>query len=164
MGNRISLITILLLTLDASVHAGEATITLPNSTSQTSLPTVPLDPNALADALRESNQFLALLTGGKFSQCYDLLEPLAKAQLSKEQWVKEATTLLSPLGARQSAEFKIAIASETMPGAPPGHYISIGLLTTFARGRVGETITLLNRTGRWQVIGYHFQKAMQGAT
>jgi Protein of unknown function (DUF4019) len=164
MNSRFIVPAAVLLVACVCARAGEIAATLPNSTKQVKIPTIALDPRALAVALGESNRFLSALSSGDFGRCYDMLEVTAKKQISKEQWGKKLGAMLSPLGAREHSEFLSAFETESLPHGSPGKYISILLLTSFTHGHIDETISLVDKNGKWQVVGYHLQVATQGAT
>ena len=143
------------------VCASDVTMTLPNSTQQVKIPQVPVDPRELAGALSEANRFLAALTEGNLTRCYELFGKPTKEQMSKADWMSQSSVILTPLGPRIGAEFEAAIGTESIPNGPPDRYISIALRTQFVRASVIETITLNKSKEMWQVVGYHVQRIEQ---
>jgi hypothetical protein len=64
----------------------------------------------------------------------------------------------SPLGPVKTRTFQSAEYSTSVPGAPPGEYVTVRFDTVFeTHGPAVETLTLRLESGRWRAAGYFFQ-------
>jgi hypothetical protein len=78
--------------------------------------------------------------------------------VTREKWVSAMEQARKPLGQVKSRIFKSAEYSTSVPGAPPGEYVTVLYDTVFeTRGPSVETVTLRLESGRWRVAGYFFQ-------
>ena len=164
MKYRSSLLVVLFLGLVPCLHANEAVVVAPNSSKETTIPTVPVDPKDLQNALTVMNRFLDSVTAGDFESCYDLAGAVVKARISRDKWIKQLAAGVTAMGPRAHGEFVAAIETTSMLNGPPGKYISVALLTEFPGSKFMETIVLVDEDGNWHVVGYLHQRAESGAS
>ncbi len=133
------------------------TATLQESTQQAVIASYPVDSRELVVALAEANKFLDAISRSDLGGAYDLMGSLAKSLTSRSQWQQHMTEALAPFGKRLAGTFVTSIGTTSVPNAPVGHYLHISLTATFERATMTETITLLQESDGWHVVGYHLQ-------
>jgi hypothetical protein len=120
-----------------------------------------LSPEQLAadqDAGRQAAlTWLALEDRGGYGEAWDAAATAAQRAVPRAMWVNRMEQARRPLGAVQSRIFKAAEYSTTVPGAPPGEYVTVRYDTVFANRGASNEIVTLRREGRdWRVVGYLF--------
>jgi hypothetical protein len=113
---------------------------------------------AKVEARKRAEAWLAVLDKGAYGEAWDAAAAPARQAVPREKWVRTLQQARQPLGQVKSRVFKSAEHSTSLPGAPPGEYVTVLYDTAFAtRGAAVETVTLRSEGGTWRVAGYFFQ-------
>jgi hypothetical protein len=120
-----------------------------------------LSPEQLAadqDAGRQvALAWLALEDRGGYGEAWDAAATAAQRAVPRAMWVNRMELARRPLGAVQSRVFESAEYSTSVPGAPPGEYVTVRYDTVFANRKAASETVTLRREGRdWRVVGYLF--------
>jgi hypothetical protein len=100
-------------------------------------------------------QWLAELDRGAYAETWELAAPLFQAHVTKDQWIRSASAVRTPLGALQRRELASAEYTTTLPGAPDGEYVVLKFTSSFAnKHSAQETVTPMLAEGDWRVSGY----------
>lgn len=100
-------------------------------------------------------QWLAELDRGAYAETWDLAAPLFQAHVTKDQWIRSASAVRTPLGAVQRRELMSAEYTTELPGAPDGEYVVLKFSASFANKQSAqETVTPMLADGDWRVSGY----------
>ena len=100
-------------------------------------------------------QWLAELDRGAYAETWELAAPLFQAHVTKDQWIRSASAVRTPLGALQRRELMSAEYTTELPGAPDGEYVVLKFSTSFANKQTAqETVTPMLADGDWRVSGY----------
>ena len=115
-----------------------------------------VSPGAEKAAQRSSEAWLLLVDGARYDDSWDEAASLVKGTVSKEDWGASLASARLPLGRVGSRKILSRSFTETLPGAPDGHYVVIKYETTFQNKRNAvETIILMrDKDGTWRVSGY----------
>ena len=105
-------------------------------------------------------RWLAVEDRGSYGEAWDGAAASAQKGVPRARWVRSMEQARAPLGAVQSRVFKSAEYSTSVPGAPPGEYVTVLYDTAFetraSSGAVTETVTLRREGREWRVAGYLF--------
>ncbi len=125
-----------------------------------------IDANRIITAAQQVAQ---LVDAGKSGEVWEGSSTAAKGKVDKEAFVRQTTTMRSPLGQpvsrvwasviRQSVPVPAAGAAQPGNAPPPGAYITVRFATRFSAGRtMSELISFrLDEGGTWRVAGYTLQ-------
>lgn len=114
-------------------------------------------PQRLALALETVNTFISQMKASGTAPGYALLTPQARQSESEADWDALITRLHDLAGERGDSRFGFALHTDSLPQAPVGDYVVVGLNTDFAKQKLSETIILQNIDGQYMISGYHFQ-------
>ena len=121
------------------------------------LPTPPIQTGGEIAARAGIDVWLALLDDGQFDKTWDSAAGAVQKAVTKEQWVKVLAEHRPALGKVLTRVLKDTRASKSLPGAPPGDYVTVQYDTTFEHKKGVEAITsVLDPSGQWKVSGYFF--------
>jgi hypothetical protein len=103
-----------------------------------------------------TDEWLALVDGGKYPESWDKMDADFKKEVSQHKWKSAITAIRKPLGAVTSRKFQSAQYSKDLPGAPEGEYVVVRFKSAFKRkGAATETVTLkLGQDLNWRVSTY----------
>lgn len=123
--------------------------------------TVPLkaEPAEVA-ALEASLAWLELVDNGQYAASWRETAPVMQEAINTSDWVGQLQRVRDSLGAAVEREIRSATWTTELPEAPPGEYVVIVFLSTFAEANVPyrEIITpMLLEDGQWRVSGYYLQ-------
>lgn len=122
------------------------------------MPTPPIQTGGEVAARAAVEVWLALLDDSQFDQSWDNAASAVQKAISKEQWVKVLTEHRPALGKVSARVLRDTRATNTLPGAPEGRYVTVQYDTTFEHKKGIETITsMLDVSGQWKVSGYFFK-------
>jgi len=111
---------------------------------------------AIRDAEQSARAWLMLTDGGRFEESWDRASTLFQAGITKSEWTRTAAGVRTPLGRRTSRSVDSAAYSETLTGAPDGHYVVIQFATSFENkaSAIETLVTMKEKNGTWRVSGY----------
>ncbi|MBW2281593.1 MAG: DUF4019 domain-containing protein [Deltaproteobacteria bacterium] len=115
----------------------------------------PASPGATGDAVAAAQAWLALLDAGRIDDSWREAASPFRQQVSQSQWKTAVSAARSPYGAFISRRLRGAKYTDSLPGAPDGHYVVIQFEARYARKHSAiETVTPMLEGGGWRVSGY----------
>jgi len=112
-------------------------------------------PDATGDAVAAAKAWLALIDSGRIDDSWHETASLFRRQVSQQQWKAAVSAARGPYGALVSRRLRGAKYTDSLPGAPDGHYVVIQFEATYERKRSAiETVTPMLEGGGWRVSGY----------
>jgi hypothetical protein len=107
-------------------------------------------------AQKAAGSWLKLVDGGKYGESWDASSSLFKAAVTREQWAQAVGAVRSSVGSLGVRTLKSRAASDALPGAPPGKYVTILYDSTFERkaGAVETFVAMQDADGAWRAAGY----------
>ncbi len=121
-------------------------------------PPIPANAPHAADiraARQVAEAWIALLDAGKFDDAYSQMGQAARNQISVDQWKGQLKASRTKYGKLATRAFQYTDYATTLKGAPPGQYVVLDYLCTFASGQSApETIVMSKVNGTWQVAGF----------
>jgi len=112
--------------------------------------------NAVGNAVKAANRWLALADTGDGAATWDEAAPSFRTVVPKTAWPKALKQARQPLGAVMSRKLSSSELKHSLPGAPDGQYVVIQYDTQFEhKAHAVETvIPMLDQDGSWKVSGY----------
>jgi len=103
--------------------------------------------------------WLELVDSERYDESWDEAASLIRNAVTKEDWAQSIRGARAPLGKLVSRTVKSRTYTETLPGAPDGHYVVIQFETTFENKKSAvETVTpMKDSDGQWRVSGYYIK-------
>ena len=115
-------------------------------------------PGATGDAVAAAQAWLALIDAGRIDDSWRETASLFRQQVSREDWKAAVSVARRPFGAFVSRRLRGAKYTDSLPGAPDGHYVVIQFEATYERKRTAiETVTPMLDDGAWRVSGYYIR-------
>lgn len=107
-------------------------------------------------AQKAADSWLKLVDDGKYGESWDAASSLFKAAVTREQWAQAASSARAPGGKLGSRKLKSRQATDALPGAPPGKYVTILYDSTFEKkaGAVETFVAMQDSDGAWRAAGY----------
>jgi hypothetical protein len=107
-------------------------------------------------AQKAGESWLKLVDGGKYAESWDAASSLFKAAVTRDQWAQAAGSVRSSVGTLGSRKLKSRAASDALPGAPPGSYVTIVYDSSFEKkaGAVETFVAVKDTDGSWRAAGY----------
>jgi len=111
---------------------------------------------AAADtATDEAARWVGLIDHGQYDQSWLSAGAILKSRISQAEWAGKIAPVRAPFGAVVSRTFASETKTDTLPGAPDGHYDVIRFGTVFSGKKVAvETVVLAREGDSWKVDGY----------
>lgn len=105
--------------------------------------------------------WLVLVDSGQYGQAWTKASPVFQRNIREADWDKGAADKLGSAGGVKSRVLRDATPKDAIPGAPPGHYVSIMYYTEFKSVEpANEYVTMSQeKDGSWKVMGYGLQAA-----
>lgn len=103
--------------------------------------------------------WLLLLDAGDWGGSWERASPSFRSLVPLPQWMDGVPQLRKPFGRFVARSFVESNHKTSLPGRPPGDYVSSRFSTDFSDKKgVNEVVTtMLDPDGRWRVIGYFAQ-------
>lgn len=99
--------------------------------------------------------WLALVDAGNYAASWSQASSLMQGHITQAQWQAAGAAARDPLGAVVSRDVSGVKTTDTLPGAPDGHYAVVTYATKFARkASATETVTLVEEGDIWKTAGY----------
>jgi len=107
-------------------------------------------------ALKVARAWLDLADQGKFARCYAQCASMARAMVTRDNYVKTMQAARPPLGRVLSRQVESTTFSRSLPGAPDGEYVVVKFATRFEKKESAvETLPVTkDKDGAWKVAGY----------
>ena len=107
-------------------------------------------------ALAAAKTWLGQVDQGNYTESWQDAAGYFKKAVTQDQWLQSMKAYRQPLGKVLSRVLKSLNYTETLPGAPDGHYVVIRFNTSFEnKSAAVETVTpMLCRDGVWRAAGY----------
>lgn len=114
------------------------------------------DSKILESVESSARAWLNLIDHGKYAESWQNASALFQAQASESDWVKNITTIRSPLGKMKSRHLATAHSATSRPNAPDGEYVIVQFYTTFEHKALTlETVTTTKEQDNiWRVSDY----------
>lgn len=121
----------------------------------------PLGADEAAEELPKaaSDAWLALVDQGEYLKSWQEAAPYFKNAVAQEQWVTSMNAFRKPLGNVLSRKLRSKKYTQSLPGAPDGHYVVLQYETSFENKQFAvETVTpMLDSNRQWRVSGYYIK-------
>lgn len=99
--------------------------------------------------------WLALVDAGNYAASWSQAGPLMQSHVTQAQWQAAASPVRDPLGSVVTRNLTGVKMTDTLPGAPDGHYAVITYATTFAhKASATETVIMAQDGDVWKTAGY----------
>ena len=114
------------------------------------------DPKAEQVAVATADAWLSLVDQNRYSDSWQQAASYFQGAVDVGQWVKSMQAVRKPLGKVLSRKISTKQYTQSLPGAPDGHYVVIQFQTVFEFNKNAiETVTpMLDTDGKWKVSGY----------
>lgn len=113
----------------------------------------PITPEGEA-AAAVGQKWLELLDGQKYAESWKGAGAAFRDQVTEQQWLTALKRSREPLGGLVTRTASRVDFTESLRGAPDGHYCVIHYTTALQNKTITERLTLLMEDGRWQVTAY----------
>ena len=115
-------------------------------------------PGATGDAVAAAQAWLALIDSGRIDDSWNETASMFRGQVSRQTWKAAVHAARGPYGAFVSRRLRGARYTDSLPGAPDGHYVVIQFEATYEHKRTAiETVTPTLEDGAWRVSGYYIR-------
>ena len=116
---------------------------------------LPLAAQAAEKPGAAATAWLALVDAGNYAQSWSQASTLVQNRVTEAQWQSTVSAVRDPLGAVESRTVSSIKTTDTLPGAPDGHYAVIQYSTKFAhKAAATETVTMIEDGDVWKTAGY----------
>jgi hypothetical protein len=114
------------------------------------------DPKAEQDAVAAADAWLSLVDQNRYSDSWQQAASYFQEAIDVDQWVKSMQTVRKPFGKVLSRKISSKQYTQSLPGAPDGHYVVIQFQSVFElkKGAVETVTPMLDTDGKWKVSGY----------
>lgn len=114
------------------------------------------DNNILESVESSARAWLNLVDGEKYAESWKNASGLFQTKEPESDWVKNMTTIRSPLGTAKSRHIATAHAATSLPNLPNGEYVVVQFYTSFEHKTLAlETVTTAKeQDGTWRVSEY----------
>ncbi len=104
-----------------------------------------------------AEDYLRLVDSGRYAESWEVSANFFKNLVPKARWVGQLKEFRPPLGRVLNREVLGAQYTQSLPGAPEGHYVVVRFATAFDnQPEALETVTpMLESDGLWRVSGYY---------
>jgi Protein of unknown function (DUF4019) len=111
------------------------------------------------EAEAAARSWLALVDRASYAESWNQAAPLFKKTVTQDKWKEMVVPVREPLGKVVSRTLKSRDYTESLPGAPDGHYVVIRFTTDFEqkKGAVETLVPMESPDGMWRVSGYFVQ-------
>jgi hypothetical protein len=112
-------------------------------------------------AARAGEVWLEVVDAGLYAASWNDLAAVFRGGTSPEKWAEIISSVREPLGKPLERELKSADYTTTLPGAPPGEYVTVVYNSKFENvPPAHETLALAkDPDGKWRVAGYAVEQA-----
>ena len=143
--NKLSLICIILVVLQAICFAQEVETKIDETNKKT--------------AIKVAEAWLKLIDEKKYGESYEQAAILFKTTVTKENWEQSLNGILPTFGKKISRMLLSATYKTSLPGAPDGEYFVITYMTSFEKKEDSlETVApMKDYDGVWRVSGYYIK-------
>jgi len=113
-----------------------------------------------ARAQKASEEWLALVDAGKYSESWEAAAQAFKDAVSRGDWIKQVSGARKPLGRLLSRKLSKSELMKNPPNAPPGDYVGLQYQSSFEhrKSALETVVPLLDHDGKWRVSGYIVRK------
>jgi hypothetical protein len=99
--------------------------------------------------------WLALVDAGNYAASWSQSSAMMQGHVTQAQWQAAAGAARGPLGSVVTRKVTGIKTTDTLPGAPDGHYAVITYATTFThKASATETVTMVEDGDVWKTAGY----------
>jgi hypothetical protein len=114
------------------------------------------DVEAERAASQDATAWLALLDKGELEETWDTSAPFLRERATRPQWIQSGNAMRAALGKALSRKQIAIMETDSVPTAPPGHYVVVEYRSKFAQEPLAfESVTeMLCDDGKWRVAGY----------
>lgn len=114
------------------------------------------DSKMLESVESSARAWLNLTDHKKYAESWKNASALFQANAPESEWIKNVTTIRSPLGAMKSRYLATAHSATSVPNAPDGAYVIVQFYTTFEHKALTlETVTATKEQDNiWRVSDY----------
>jgi hypothetical protein len=142
----------------------------PADTKDSKAAAEPQDAKAAADAkatqeakagAKAGALWLEVVDAGLYAASWNDLAAVFRGGTSPEKWAEIMSSVRGPLGKPLERRLKSADYSTSLPGAPPGEYVTVVYNSRFENVPPAHETLLLakDRDGQWRVAGYAVEQA-----
>ncbi len=117
------------------------------------------DPQAEQAAVGVAGKWLNLVDRGRYVDSWQQAATYFQAAVNKDQWANSLQAIRQSLGNVVSRKLSKKQYTQTLPGAPDGHYVVLEFHTVFENKKNAvETVTpMMDKDGQWRVSGYYIR-------
>ena len=117
------------------------------------------DPKAEQAAIAAAGAWLKLVDQSRYGDSWQESASYFQGAIDIGQWEKSLNAVRKPLGKVLSRKLNTKQYTQSLPGAPEGHYVVIQFQTVFEFKKIAvETVTpMLDTDGKWKVSGYYIR-------
>jgi hypothetical protein len=99
--------------------------------------------------------WLGLVDTGGYAASWSQSSTLVQSRMTEPQWQAAVSPVRAPLGAVVTRSISGIKTTDTLPGAPDGHYAVVSFTTRFAhKASATETVTMVEDGEIWKAAGY----------
>jgi hypothetical protein len=113
---------------------------------------------ASADAaIAVAEQWLRVADADKAGAMWEQSSPLMKQREDQAFWVNYIATMRTTLGPATGPKIWVALEREiNNPALPPGEFVSVAFVSSFAKTRAREKVSLFKNGNQWVPVGYQY--------
>ena len=110
-------------------------------------------------AQRAAETWLGHVDAGEYAASWQEASPYFQGAVTEQVWAASLHGIRKPLGKVISRTLQSAQHTQSVPGAPDGHYVVMQFATRFEHKQAAvETVTFLHeKDGTWKAAGYHIK-------
>jgi hypothetical protein len=126
---------------------------------------VSAQPASSADAaIAVAEQWLRVADADKAAAMWEQSSPLMKQKEDQAFWVNYIATMRTTLGPASGPKIWVALEREiNNPTLPPGEFVSVVFVSSFAKTRAREKVALLKNGNQWVPVGYQYGAIQEAA-
>ena len=104
-----------------------------------------------------AHAWLAMLDRKDWGTAWEISSSIFRKTVPLGTWMDGIPKVRDPFGKFVEREPAEAFYKTSLPGYPPGHYVSVNFASKFEKATVNEIVTtVLDTDGRWRVTGYTY--------
>lgn len=110
-------------------------------------------------AIASAGAWLNLVDQGRYDDSWQQAASNFQKAVPRNQWANSLEAVRKPLGKVIARKLSSKQYTNSLPGAPDGHYVVIQFQTAFEHKKAAvETVTpMLDTDGQWRVSGYYIR-------
>lgn len=115
-------------------------------------------------AITVAEQWLRVADADKAAAMWEQSSPLMKQKEDQAFWVTYIATMRNTLGPSAGPKIWVALEREiNNPTLPPGEFVSVVFVSSFAKTRAREKVALFKDGDRWIPVGYQYGALQEAA-